>query len=77
MQQCRFSNCHHDGDKGCAVEAAIADGQLSSHDWQQFRKLEREAIYAQETEWEKRARFKKFSHVVQEAVAQRKDKLGK
>lgn len=28
-EQCRFRDCQHDGDLGCAVQAAVASGQLA------------------------------------------------
>jgi ribosome biogenesis GTPase / thiamine phosphate phosphatase len=40
---CRFSDCHHDGEPGCAVGAAIADGDLKRDRFDGWQKLEREA----------------------------------
>jgi ribosome biogenesis GTPase / thiamine phosphate phosphatase len=39
---CRFSDCNHDGEPGCAVRAAIADGRLDPGRLDSHRKLERE-----------------------------------
>lgn len=39
---CRFSDCSHDGEPGCAVRAAIADGRLDEGRLDSHRKLERE-----------------------------------
>lgn len=44
--QCRFSNCHHQGDKGCAIEEALANGELEERRWQSYLKLQREAEQA-------------------------------
>jgi ribosome biogenesis GTPase len=41
--ECRFSDCRHDGEPGCAVRAALADGRLEPERLAAFRKLEREA----------------------------------
>jgi ribosome biogenesis GTPase len=38
-QNCRFSNCGHGGEPGCAVQAAIADGTLTSIRFDRWRKL--------------------------------------
>ena len=38
-QSCRFSNCGHGGEPGCAVRAAIADGTLTSVRFDRWRKL--------------------------------------
>jgi ribosome biogenesis GTPase len=40
---CRFSDCAHAGEPGCAVAAAIADGDLDDGRFQGWRKLEKEA----------------------------------
>jgi ribosome biogenesis GTPase len=39
---CRFSDCSHEREPGCAVRAALADGSLSQERFQSHRKLERE-----------------------------------
>lgn len=39
---CRFSNCRHDGEPGCAIRAALADGSLSKERLAGHQKLERE-----------------------------------
>lgn len=36
---CRFRNCSHSGEIGCAVASAIADGVISDERWQSYRKL--------------------------------------
>ena len=38
-EQCRFRNCGHAGEPGCAVAAALADGTLDARRWESYRKL--------------------------------------
>jgi ribosome biogenesis GTPase len=40
---CRFTDCAHAGEPGCAVQAALDDGSLDPARLESFRKLEREA----------------------------------
>ena len=40
---CRFSNCRHDGEPGCAVQEAVAEGALSVARLANYRKLQRES----------------------------------
>ncbi len=40
---CRFSDCQHRGEPGCAVQAAIAAGSLDRERLSAYRKLHREA----------------------------------
>jgi ribosome biogenesis GTPase len=39
---CRFSDCNHDQEPGCAIRAALEDGSLSAERWQSYVKLQRE-----------------------------------
>ncbi len=41
---CRFRDCHHDREPGCAVKAAVASGQLDEGRYQHFLKLEAEQL---------------------------------
>jgi ribosome biogenesis GTPase len=40
--RCRFSDCAHQGEPGCAVQEAIADGVLAERRWHNYLKLQRE-----------------------------------
>jgi ribosome biogenesis GTPase len=39
---CRFSDCSHEHEPGCAVKSAIADGSLPRERFSSYRKLQRE-----------------------------------
>jgi ribosome biogenesis GTPase / thiamine phosphate phosphatase len=39
---CRFSDCSHEHEPGCAVKSAIADGSLPAERFASYRKLQRE-----------------------------------
>jgi ribosome biogenesis GTPase len=39
---CRFADCAHHREPGCAVQAALADGTLDERRWQSYAKLQRE-----------------------------------
>ncbi len=41
-RRCRFSDCAHDREPGCAVRDALHDGSLSVERWQSYLKLQRE-----------------------------------
>lgn len=43
--RCRFSDCSHDSEPGCAVKEAIADGRLSAERWESYLKLQRELAH--------------------------------
>ena len=75
--QCRFSNCRHTSEPGCAVQEAIASGELSSVRWESYQKLQRETDYAaNQTDYlrQKEQRFTeiaKFSKAIQKSGGKR------
>jgi ribosome biogenesis GTPase len=40
--QCRFSDCSHEHEPGCAIKSALADGSLPRDRFASYRKLQRE-----------------------------------
>jgi ribosome biogenesis GTPase / thiamine phosphate phosphatase len=42
---CRFGNCRHDGEPGCAVQGAIDAGELDLSRLESWRKLQRELAF--------------------------------
>ena len=44
MGKCRFSDCRHESEPGCAIKAAIASGELDIQRWESYRKLKEESI---------------------------------
>jgi ribosome biogenesis GTPase len=45
-ERCRFDDCGHDTEPGCAVAAAVASGELSERRLDSYRKLQRENAWA-------------------------------
>jgi ribosome biogenesis GTPase / thiamine phosphate phosphatase len=41
-RRCRFSDCNHDREPGCAIREALLDGSLSRERWDSYVKLQRE-----------------------------------
>ena len=41
--RCRFSDCRHDTEPGCAVKAALADGTLDAVRWDAYQRLKIES----------------------------------
>ena len=39
---CKFNNCQHKTEKGCAIKAALETGELDSRRWESFQKLQNE-----------------------------------
>ena len=56
--KCRFSDCRHKTEPGCAIRAALESGQLESGRWESYQKLKEESISKDEMlrrkqEWSK------------------------
>jgi len=47
---CRFSDCGHGNEPGCAVQAALAEGTLDEGRWRSFQKLQRELAFQERKE---------------------------
>ena len=76
--QCRFSDCAHESEPGCAVQAAIADGALDADRLRRYRKLLSEDRRNSETLAERRSRDKQFGKLVKSVMSdKRKEKGGK
>ncbi|MDJ1006456.1 MAG: ribosome small subunit-dependent GTPase A [Paracoccaceae bacterium] len=73
---CRFRDCSHTGEPGCAVAAAIETGTLDPARLDRWRRLVAEDARASETVAEARARDKRFGKVVRRIVAERKRRDG-
>ena len=66
---CRFSDCRHDGEPGCAVRAALADGRLTEERLASHRKLEREiARAAREADPRARAEHRRTWKIIHKSV---------
>lgn len=65
--QCRYTDCRHEDEPGCAVRAASERGELNEDEWQHYRKLlaeERHNIAAYERHRQERV----FGRLVREAL---------
>ncbi len=43
--QCKFRDCAHTGEPGCAVAAALANGSLDSARWEAYLRMQRASAY--------------------------------
>lgn len=66
--QCKFRDCAHESEPGCAVQAGIASGDVDPARLQRFRKLKRENEHATETIAQARDRGRKLGKMYRSAV---------
>ena len=65
-EQCRFSDCAHSGEPGCAICQALEAGTLSEDRWLSYQKLKCENAYAENKGdylEEKRKKFKQIAKI--------------
>lgn len=73
-EKCRFRDCTHTTEPGCAVRKAIERGELSEERFLSYKKLEAENSYSEDTQSylaAKREKFKKISKVNKAGVKQK------
>ncbi|MGF1702361.1 ribosome small subunit-dependent GTPase A [Photobacterium makurazakiensis] len=63
-QQCRFGDCSHSNEPGCAVMQAIDSGALETRRFVSYQKLMREQAFNSATLAQKRAKDKAFGKMI-------------
>ncbi|MBN2778506.1 MAG: ribosome small subunit-dependent GTPase A [Bacteroidales bacterium] len=65
-EKCRFSDCKHVNEIGCAVIAAVRSGQIGQEVYESYLKLRREAEHYSASEYEKRKQGKALASVIKD-----------
>lgn len=60
---CRFSDCMHQSEPGCAIRRALREGTLPEERWLSWQKLRMESAYAADSESYLAAKEKKFRDI--------------
>lgn len=63
-QACKFNDCTHTNEKGCAIQAAITSGELDESTFTNYLKMEREKEHYEATVAEKRKKDKDFGKMI-------------
>ncbi|MDZ4702168.1 MAG: ribosome small subunit-dependent GTPase A [Rhodothermales bacterium] len=71
--QCKFSDCSHTSEVGCAVQAALAAGDIEPERYAHYIKLQKESAYNEMSYVEKRRKNKAFGKMAKE-ILKGKDK---
>ena len=50
LGRCKYRDCTHDSEPGCAIKLAIESGELPLERWESYKKLRQEAKYADDKE---------------------------
>jgi ribosome biogenesis GTPase len=72
-KNCRYANCSHEHEPGCAVRAAVESGALSKDRYYSYIKLRKESEYYEMSYLDKRKKDKAFGRFIKTAKKQMKD----
>jgi ribosome biogenesis GTPase len=70
---CRFADCTHSEEPGCAVRLAVENGTLSEDRYQRYLKLKKETAYHDLSYVEKRRKDRSFGRFIKSAKKSLKD----
>ena len=65
---CKFSNCTHIKEKGCAILSAIKDGSLSEKRYKNYIKMKNELSFNEMSYYEKKQKDKSFGKLIKSTV---------
>ncbi|MFO8111011.1 MAG: ribosome small subunit-dependent GTPase A [Desulfosalsimonadaceae bacterium] len=72
--QCRFNDCTHMNEKGCAVLKAVENGQIPEKRYQNYIKMKKESIYNEMSYSEKRQKDRQFGKLCKTLIKNKKIK---
>jgi ribosome biogenesis GTPase len=62
-ERCKFGNCSHANEPGCAVHEALESGELDPARWESYRKLQKEVRYHSKTQQDQAEEKKKWKAI--------------
>ncbi len=71
-QNCRFNNCTHMHETGCAILAAVESGEIDKDSYENYLKMTREKIHFESTIEEKRKKDKDLGKMIKSHLKDRK-----
>lgn len=72
--QCRYTDCTHTIEQGCAVLRGVAEGGISNERYQNYIKMYKESLYNEMSYIEKRQKDKKFGKFIHTYMKNKNDK---
>lgn len=72
-KECKYSDCTHTREPGCAVLKAIKNKKLDEDKYQNYIKLKKENEYYKMTDFEKRQKNRKFGQFIKKALDELKE----
>ena len=76
VRRCKFRDCSHTVEPGCAVRAALADGSLDTHRWQTYLRMQRASAHvvrrvSRDAQRRQKTDFKKITQALRQRVREK------
>lgn len=71
-QRCKFNNCKHTTEAGCAIQNAVENGEIDSDSYANFLKMEKERAFFESSAEEKKKKDKNLGKLIKNVKKQRK-----
>ncbi len=72
-QNCKFQDCTHMHELGCAILAAVEKGEIDADSYANFQKMEKEKMHFESALLERKKKDKDFGKMVKQVKKQRKN----
>lgn len=76
-RHCRFANCTHTSEPGCAVRNALEQNLLDAGHYQNYLKLRKESAFHELSSLEKRKKDRAFGQLVQSVLKSKEKRKGR
>ncbi|MCP4104925.1 MAG: ribosome small subunit-dependent GTPase A [Desulfobacteraceae bacterium] len=73
LGRCRYNDCSHTQEHGCALLAAVKDGIISEERYQSYIKISKESAYNEMSYLEKRNKDKQFGKMIKSVMKYKKE----
>ncbi len=67
-QQCKFTDCSHTNEKGCAILAALKQGELAEDRYKNYVKMQKESDFNKMSYLEKKKKDKAFGKMIKSTL---------
>ena len=72
--QCRYRDCSHTQEEGCAVIGGVKDGIIQEERYQNYLKVQKESSFNEMSYLEKRQKDKQFGKMIKTVLKHSKNK---
>lgn len=69
---CKFANCSHTKEKGCAILEAISENRLSENRYENYLKMKKESAFNELSYFERRNKDKNFGKMIKSTLKNKK-----